>query len=47
MSELINILTKRDFALSIDKIKEIYDKQAVMIEILKKTKGKSTNKSWG
>ena len=36
MSELINILTKRDFALSIDKIKEIYDKQAVMIENLKK-----------
>lgn len=38
MSELINILTKRDFALSIDKIKEIYDKQAVMIENLKKRK---------
>ena len=36
MSELINILTKRDFFLSVDKIKEIYDKQAVMIENLKK-----------
>ena len=36
MPELINILTKRDFALSIDKIKEIYERQSIMIENLKK-----------
>lgn len=36
MSELINRLMKRDFSLSIDKIKEIYEKQAVTIESLEK-----------
>lgn len=36
MSELSNILTKRDFSLSIDKIREIYEKQAVTIKSLEK-----------
>lgn len=36
MSELSNILTKRDFSLSIDKIREIYEKQAAIIEGLEK-----------
>ena len=36
MSELINRLMKRDFSLSIDKIKEIYERQSLTIESLKK-----------
>lgn len=36
MSKLFDALTKRDFALSIDKIREIYEKQAVIIENLEK-----------
>lgn len=36
MSGLSNILIKRDFSLSIDKIREIYEKQAVIIEGLEK-----------
>ena len=36
MSELINRLMERDFSLSIDKIKEIYERQSLTIESLKK-----------
>lgn len=32
MSELTSMLMKRDFALSIDKIKEVYEKQTATIE---------------
>lgn len=36
MSELTSMLMKRDFALSIDKIKEVYEKQTATIERLEK-----------